>query len=347
LLDKFTDNFRKALQSANINFLIGSGCSFPCIPILGNIEQKITDEINKGNNKRADRLLVGFLTHFVNFLNLLKSDDEKFRLSLENHVAFIGNIGNLLFQRKSNILHKQASVFSTNYDLFFELAFEKYSDSLILCDGFKRSSYVSNKSYFSISEYFNTVYNIGNVYNYQVEIPSINLIKLHGSLNWYANNNKILNSISYLKNVNKLLNSDTPDDDMNELFNSFSLVLPRKDKFKETIINQTYYDLLRIFANELDKENTLLIAEGFSFADEHIYEVVKRGLRNPTLKLIIFCYDNDSLVVYKEKFNPFNNVEVIFSMSKNIDFEYFNSIFQKSLPNCFTEIDLKNIGNIE
>ena len=43
-------------------------------------------------------------------------------------------------------------------------------------------------------------------------------------------------------------------------------VFSLSNSFEQTILDQTYYDLLRIYTNELDKENTLLIAEGFSFA---------------------------------------------------------------------------------
>ena len=345
-LNNFSNSFRKSLQSANINFLIGSGCSCPYIPALGDIEQQITKEYKEGNTAKANKLLITFLTPFIKFLNSIKDSnfDIDFSSTLNDYVSFIGNIGKLLFHRKNNILHKQASIFSTNYDLFIELAYENYTENLILCDGFKRTPSVNRKSYFSISEYFNTVYNIGNIYNYQVEIPSINLIKLHGSLNWNTDSNKIFSSIEYTDKVNDLLKSTKPED-IDKLIDSFSIVLPKKDKFKETIINQTYYDLLRVFANELDKENTLLISEGFSFADEHIQEVVKRSLRNPTLKLIIFCYEISNLETYKSIFDNFNNVEIIYSSKAKIKFNRFNDLLALALPGFLNDIDIKNAGS--
>ncbi|WP_228715105.1 hypothetical protein [Klebsiella pneumoniae] len=45
---------------------------------------------------------------------------------------------------------------------------------------------------------------------------------------------------------------------------SHQLVLPRKDKFRETLLENVYYDLLRTYSNELDKEGSLLIVFGFS-----------------------------------------------------------------------------------
>jgi hypothetical protein len=342
---KFINNFRKSFQSANVNFLFGSGCSSPFLPPLGNIEKQITDKFDNGKFDEANKLLFDFLSPFLEFMNAIKAKrhDLDFSKVLENYDMFINNIAKILFQRKNNILHKQISVFTTNYDLFFELAFHNYSESLVLYDGFKRIPVINSEIYFSISEYFNTVYNIGNIYKYQVEIPSINLIKLHGSLNWQIKNNKIINSIEYITEANSYLKSMKAKDILN-FINLFTVILPRKDKFKETIINQIYYDLLRIFANELDKENTLLISEGFSFSDEHILEVVKRGLRNPTLKLIIFCYEINDLETLKEKFLAFNNVEIIYSSTDNISFDVFSKMLLDLLPLYLQDIEIKNIG---
>jgi len=36
------------------------------------------------------------------------------------------------------------------------------------------------------------------------------------------------------------------------------IVNPAKTKFEDTLLNQYYYDLLRIYSNELEKENSVL-----------------------------------------------------------------------------------------
>ena len=51
---------------------------------------------------------------------------------------------------------------------------------------------------------------------------------------------------------------------------NFLIVNPTKEKFSDTLLNKNYYELLRIFSNELEKENTLLVVNGFSFNDEHM-----------------------------------------------------------------------------
>ena len=136
--------------------------------------------------------------------------------------------------------------------------------------------------------------------------------------------------LEYLTKAEKLIDS-TETAKITEFNNLFSIILPRKEKFKETLLNQIYYDLLRIFANELDKENTLLIAEGFSFADEHIFEITKRALKNPTLKLIIFCFNKEPSE-YESKFSSYNNVDIIYSEKENINLKIFSTFLAEILP---------------
>ncbi|MBP2266272.1 hypothetical protein J3A64_001736 [Pseudarthrobacter sp. PvP004] len=81
-------------------------------------------------------------------------------------------------------------------------------------------------------------------------------------------------------------------------YSSLGIVNPDKRKFATTVMNETYYELIRRFANELEKENSVLFVHGFSFRDEHLRDLVLRAARtNPTLQVIVFCYsrsDRDS-----------------------------------------------------
>jgi len=70
------------------------------------------------------------------------------------------------------------------------------------------------------------------------------------------------------------------------------MINPTKEKFKFTTLNYTYYELLRMFSNEMERENSVLFVMGFSFADEHLREIVLRAINsNPTLIVYIFPYD--------------------------------------------------------
>lgn len=329
----------KALQSGNLNFIIGSGASMPAIKVAGAIENAIQKHFSDGKEAEAYKLIYTFLSDLQEPNTALIADgkltiktgesdgEHKTRQSyldsvLGEYQNFIKTIEKILNQRKTNILPKQTNIFTTNYDVFFERASESFP-AIKFNDGFTRTANLKQIHFFSSQNFSNSLYNNGNLYSYKVEIPSINLIKLHGSLTWQKNEDEI----SYKSNT-----VEAPDniDDLTQLKSyaqEFAVILPQKGKFRETILDRTYYDLLRFYANELDKENTLLITFGFSFSDEHIYDITKRALKNPTLKLMIVAFDNKNIDDFNAKFDGYNNVEIIAPEdTNNIDFNKFNAL---------------------
>lgn len=84
-------------------------------------------------------------------------------------------------------------------------------------------------------------------------------------------------------------------------YDKLGIVNPDKRKFATTVLNETYYELIRRFANELEKENSVLFVHGFSFRDEHLRDLVLRAARtNPTLQVIVFCYSRGGLKGYEQ-----------------------------------------------
>jgi len=170
---------------------------------------------------------------------------------------------------------------------------------------------------------FNTLrFRQGTRYEYRSEIPVVNLFKLHGSAAWrQGDGNDIffdhgLAQIEgalglYNKAKSELLEISNPDQvevdalitaardrklsdsgrEFVEAYNALSIINPEKTKFATTVMNQTYYELIRRFANELEKENSALFVHGFSFRDEHLRDLVLRAARtNPTLQVVVFCH---------------------------------------------------------
>ena len=83
-------------------------------------------------------------------------------------------------------------------------------------------------------------------------------------------------------------------------YRKLGIVNPDKRKFATTVLNETYYELIRRLANELEKENSVLFVHGFSFRDEHLRDIVLRAARtNPTLQVIVFCYSRGGLQSYE------------------------------------------------
>jgi len=91
----------------------------------------------------------------------------------------------------------------------------------------------------------------------------------------------------------------------------FKIVNPTKEKFSDTLVDKNYYELLRIYCNELERENTLLLVYGFSFNDEHIEDITKRALNNPSLLMIIFSYTKKDKLKFMSKFSLNSNVWVV------------------------------------
>jgi hypothetical protein len=154
---------------------------------------------------------------------------------------------------------------------------------------------------------------------------------MHGSLSWRLSQDVL--TYSAQQRVIPKPGSATLAKDIAEFAGSFCLVLPTKEKFSETLLTRVYYDLLRIFANALEVENTVLICFGFSFKDEHIADIVTRALKNPTLLVLIFSYDEGSVDAYREQFTRYNNVVILHPEGTDtINFSNLNNLLSSVVP---------------
>ena len=328
--DEITKSLRRAFQSAFVNFLIGSGASLPAIPTAGNIEQEIADLLDAGKEDEGRLKMYEFLASIQSPMNKLieAEDDDNNTKTLEPYRDCLGIIETILSEGRPNILPKQATLFTTNYDLFIEAASASYA-ALKLNDGFIRLPRIDGRMEYSSRIFFNATFSTGNLYDYKVEIPTINLIKLHGSLSWKKDGDGFLFSVK----KNDLLPAGKTADEIKSFIENYSVVLPQTTKFRTTLMERNYYELLRIYANELDRGNALLLAFGFSFGDDHIFDITKRGLKNPTLKLVVFAFSESNRDLFKNKFDGFNNVDVVAPpMGETIDFQRFNATLRSSIP---------------
>ena len=100
-----------------------------------------------------------------------------------------------------------------------------------------------------------------------------------------------------------------------QAYNKLGIVNPDKRKFATTVMHETYYELIRRLANELEKENSVLFVHGFSFRDEHLRDIILRAARtNPTLQIIVFCHGRGDVQSYK---NLLPDVDI---KNENIEF---------------------------
>ncbi len=321
---------RKAIDSANINFLIGSGLSRPYLDVLNDIEVFLSDPaktlIEKTEKKKEyfTKCIEGNLAIIEDGIDTTKDE------VLENYKTFYKILNNILLRRENSILTKQVNVFTTNIDIFSEKALEK--TGIEFNDGFHGR--------------FNPIFNLGNFkksyfqkslhYENTSEIPVFNIIKLHGSVSWHLDipsNCIYLDSrLDALRAVKSAMTGRSFDKEYDKLI----IVNPTKEKFHDTLIKQYYYDLLRIYSNELEKENSILFVMGFSFADEHIRDMTQRVAgSNPTLKIYIFAHSSTSDIYEKMKNDAKNrNIEILFpEAGKTYNLKTINEeIFDKIVP---------------
>jgi hypothetical protein len=288
---------REIIQSSNINLLIGSGLSRPFLPTLNDIEKKINEAIKAGDNNRKleaykeyfNKVMLPNINIVDNGASLTGRDKNNYIETFNGYKELFELIGIILLRRKSTILGKQANIFTTNIDLFMENALE--NAKLDYNDGF--SGHL--KPTFNVNNFNKSIRKRSLHYENISEIPVLNLIKLHGSLSWTNKNNQekqeqiIYSDLEQIKTINKEIATDRFVKEFQEL----QIVNPETSKHEETVLNLTYYEMLRIFAGELEKENTVLFVMGFSMEDSHIRQITIRCAdANPTLKIYMFCYED-------------------------------------------------------
>ena len=433
-----SDQFLKDIQGKNLNFLIGAGASVGLVNTLNlselgeSFEDLYSDkELNSQQRTALD------LIWFRSWIQDTLITKEKIKMILEknpngqktydNYKKFVNELGDFL-NREGYDRPKRANVFTTNYDSLFELAFDEVSQD-------QRMIYFNDGSRGFLNRYISTEnFNLNISHsamsdNFQRNIPTINLLKIHGSITWDLEesskrikatiNNQVFQKIKTdsdiifshinldnfpvighlffgraLKNsqernkefvqedlkkellefgpdysdincstdteetsvVNiqppendlQIANWDAPQlikndncsiEDFENDYSKLQVVNPTKDKFRETVFQQNYYQLLRMLSFELEKRDSILIVFGFSFADEHILEIIRRSIINPYLKVFVICYDESSRENIKNKlgnvgpnqidFLPYDYNYVIDGQkqSREGNFDYLNYLF--------------------
>jgi len=298
------------IQSSHLNFLIGSGLSTPFLPALNDIEVRLRAE---GDEAKRIKIFKEYIKEVMlpnkDVINRTVDQNEgsNFRLTYDSYRKFFETVSFILLKRKSTILSKQANIFTTNIDVMMETVLEDCN--LNYNDGFLGQI----KPIFGISNFKKSVSKRSLHFENISEIPVFNLIKVHGSLTWKNDGDKIV--FSKLDHFDKsLLEKD--GNSFKEKYSELLIVNPYTDKFEKTVLDVTYYELLRMFSSELEKENAVLFVMGFSFADEHIQEITVRSANsNPTLKIYVFCYSQNEFNQMKTNIRfgelRYSNVEII------------------------------------
>ena len=376
------DDIKNFIQSANINFLFGAGLSSPYLSTLSKIEDHLTELSNKKElDKNIAKIVKAsiYKEFFCNVILKNRIKGEGFEGVLNRYSRFLCLWNNIMHNRCGNLRSKQLNIFSTNIDTFVERAAEV--SNVEFNDGFIGSiEPVFNEANFQKSVIKSSLH-----FQNSTELPVFNLLKMHGSINWRIQDDIIHNdfslnqieqineAVSELEKVELLVSYDKQDlnnmisaaekinitkdneavlENFISVYEQLIIVNPTKKKFSETVTDVHFYELMRLYSNSLEKENSLLFVMGFSFADEHILNLTKRVLQiNPTLLVIIFAYNDSAVKLYEQRFGSTPNVKLInaaeFSQINELkenqelsvfDFDSINSVYEnilKKIPVSF------------
>lgn len=317
------EKLKETIQDCNINFLLGSGLSCPYLTTLGNIEKLLTELDGSGVEATVKKIvrISLYKKYFDDVIKknvgILKGDDSA-NIVLHSYKKFLNCLNAILLKRKITILSKEINLFTTNIDIFLEKSLEELN--LQYNDGFNgRFNPTFSLSNFKVSRFKKSLF-----YDKKAELPVFNLVKLHGSLSWETEGKNAVVFSTDLAHITKVdgvkltpnhivdipvspdiaalcalastKKADAVTDAFMDAYDELLVVVnPTKEKFQHTLMNQTYYELLRLYSNELEKENTVLFVMGFSFADEHIREITIRAANsNPTLIIYVIAHTSES-----------------------------------------------------
>ena len=217
---------------------------------------------------------------------------------------------NILIKKLSNRLpnNSRLNIVTTNYDRLFEGAAS--SLGFWVFDGFS----FSNPPIFDADIFdWKLVREIPNSKTKELEYRSntINLLKIHGSVDWKRNNDKSLT---------KALSNNKDESVM---------IYPSSEKYMQSY-QEPYFSLMTKFQELLKKPNTLFMTTGFSFADNHIFEMIVQSIKhNNSLSTLITDYDLGDVEQVNDKKNA--NWHELVKMSETYDIHFLKGALNDDL----------------
>lgn len=349
------DKLRKLISNYRINFLIGSGFSYPLLKSQGDIDDILS--LVKQSDKKYYKVKAYLLWNYF-----LKSIYPLMQLNLNisPQKRFTHNAKSILLNKNINMITRQINVFTTNFDPLLELGFQK-CDDVHYNDGM----YGKTVPVFSVDNYKELkteqiIYYDDIDKPQEMEIPAVtdkptlNIFKLHGSLTWKRNiyNNNI-EFVDYHKIIYDFYTK------YKDVFNSINCnklnILVNNLKLSDKKIKK---NLNKIFDNEINKKldkkidsffedfyNTFMIVDPFKrkFISEKIEVYYFKLLRVLAKEL---SKENALLFVFGFSFRDDHIRHIIKHELKNNSLKMFIFCYDKYDIDNFINTFNKNNANI-
>lgn len=237
-------------QKNDIELLLSLCDSYLTLKCLSSAAQECVEAFLKAAK-------VAILEH-TNFVDRVATD------GWTAHNTFVGVLG------RRSPKQKRLKLFTTNYDLAFEMAAS--NTGMIVIDGFE----FSNPSRFNPAWFHYDIVNRsqatekGGAY-----LPNIvHLYKIHGSVDWVRTS----------QGVQKRSALNTTEGEP-------VFIYPSSSKYQSSY-DSPYLDMMAAFLDALQKPKTALLCVGFGFNDNHINSAITMALRtNPELMVMAATKD--------------------------------------------------------
>jgi hypothetical protein len=181
-----------------------------------------------------------------------------------------------LLQRPLNL--RRANIFTANYDLAFEYAFDKLGIHYI--DGFAGF----HKRFFRPETFDYDIFYPGSTTSGKIQRIEkvVRYFKLHGSLSWVNSEKRDATNLYGIEEKSiELIDSLSKKGEI--------IIYPSAVK-KSYTLDFPYSELFRQFATTINQSQSVLVTVGYSFGDEHFNDIIYQALSNPTFTLIIIDF---------------------------------------------------------
>lgn len=225
---------------------------------------------------------------------IIKRNKKKsFKNALKNKYYYHEMFLKALLQRPLNL--RRANIFTANYDLAFEYAFDKLGVHYI--DGFSGF----HKRFFKPETFEYDIFYPGSTTSGKVQRIEkvVRYYKLHGSLSWVNSESRDANNLYGIE--------EKPLELIDSLKKKGEIIIYPSAVKKSYTLDLPYSELFRQFASTITQSQSVLITVGYSFGDDHFNDIIYQALSNPTFTLIVIDFQgtrNEYILNLKELNDP-------------------------------------------
>ena len=203
------------------------------------------------------------------------------------------------------------NIFTTNYDLAFDNAFDRLGVNYI--NGFSGF----HNRYFKPETFEYDIFFPGSTTQGKVQRIEkvLRYFKIHGSLTW-VNRDPSANCVYGIEELPMELIRK------NEQYDSL-MIYPTTVK-KSYTLDYPYSELFRQFSISIAQTQSVLITFGYSFSDEHINDLIYQALTIPSFTLIIVDFKGTEGSAEIKRLKELNDPRIIIMQGNQLgDFPFF------------------------